>query len=44
MENGKASGPSDVCIELIRALGDEEVDWVYQLMSEVWNKEEIPHD
>lgn len=43
MKNGKVAKPSGVVVELVKALGDEEVQWATELLRKVWD-EKIPED
>ena len=44
MKTGKASGPSEVSIELIKALGKEGEEYMSSLLKEIWENEEMPDE
>lgn len=44
MKKGKAGGPLEVSMELVKALAKEGEEWVLDLLRKVWEKERIPED
>ena len=42
MKTGKASGLSEVVTEMISALDEEGVDWLLDLLQNVWKQKRIP--
>ena len=44
MKCGKASGPSEVTSELLKALGEDGEICMWSLLKEIWEKEKIPDD
>ena len=44
MKKGKAPGIDSITIELLRAGGDVTSEVLYELFTEIWEKEEVPED
>ena len=44
MKNNKASGPTGVVIEMIKALEEEGIEWVWELLRTCWEEEGKPTD
>ncbi|XP_064089905.1 uncharacterized protein LOC135203904 [Macrobrachium nipponense] len=44
MKNGKASGPSEFQIEMIKLLGTEGEKWMLDILKAIWEEEEIPRN
>ena len=44
MKNSKASGPTGVVIEMIKALEEEGIEWVWKLLKTCWKEEGKPSD
>ena len=44
MKRGTASGPSEVTAELIKVLGIEGEEWMWELLNSVWENGKIPEE
>ena len=44
MKSNKASGPTGVVIEMIKALDEEGIEWVWKLLKTCWEEEGKPSD
>ena len=44
MKIGKATGPSDVSVELIKSLGKDGEEYMWALLKEIWENEVLPED
>lgn len=44
MRNGKATGPDEIPIEVIKALGESGIDALYILFNNIYNNGQIPED
>ena len=44
MKNGKAPGPSDFQIEMIKLLGVDGEEWMTELLRAIWEEEAMPRD
>ena len=42
ISNRKTCRPSEVSAELLKALGEYGIDWLYDIMKDVWNTGNIP--
>ena len=42
MDCGKACGPSEVVVEMLKALDDQGVSMIHKLILQIWREEEIP--
>jgi hypothetical protein len=44
LKNGKASGPDQIPVELIKEGGKEHMKFIYELMSNIWEEEVTPRE
>jgi hypothetical protein len=44
LKNHKAPGEDGIIGELLKNIGNELTEYIYLLMKEIWEKEEIPED
>ena len=44
MKNGKATGPDEIPVEMWKALGEEGIDLLTDLMQKIWKEERMPDE
>ena len=44
LQNGKAAGEDRIVAELLKNGGETVIDWLTELMQEVWRTQQVPHE
>lgn len=44
MKNNKAPGPSGISAEMLKALGQDGLDWLHAILNNFWKNEKLPGD